>query len=109
MIAAIFEVELIPGQQENYFSIAADLRPLLHKIDGFISIERFQSLSNSERLLSLSLWRDEDSLQIWRNAEAHREAQEIGKAKIFENYRIIVTKVIRDYGMKQRPLAPRAQ
>lgn len=106
MIAVMFEVEIEPGRQNHYLEIAAGLRPLLDGIDGFISIERFQSLSNPEKLLSLSFWRDEAALETWRNLEPHRAAQLLGRAEIFRDYRLRIAGVIRDYGLHEREQAP---
>lgn len=106
MIAVLFEVELMPDRQDDYLGIAADLRPLLEQIDGFISIERFQSLNDAGKLLSLSFWRDEAAIREWRDVEAHREAQAAGRAQIFKDYRLRVAEVLRDYGMNERDQAP---
>lgn len=104
MIAVIFEVWL--GERQRYLDIASDLRPLLDGIDGFISIERFQSLSEKDKLLSLSFWRDETAVAAWRNLEAHRAAQAAGRGGIFTDYRLRIAGVIRDYGMSERAQAP---
>ena len=104
MIAVIFEVE--PAVREEYFRIAGELAPLLKEIDGFISIERFQSVSDAGRILSLSFWRDEAAVAAWRNLEAHRLAQAQGRAGVFRDYRLRVAKVVRDYGMRKRDDAP---
>jgi heme-degrading monooxygenase HmoA len=104
MIAVIFEVA--PANRDAYFRIAGELRPLLDEIDGFISIERFQSLSDESRVLSLSFWRDEDAIARWRNLEAHRAAQTAGRAEVFRDYRLRVAQVVRDYGMSERDEAP---
>ncbi|UWQ50229.1 antibiotic biosynthesis monooxygenase [Leisingera caerulea] len=106
MIAVIFEVETAAGQREAYLEIAAELRPLLKQVDGFLSVERFQSLSAPEKLLSLSFWRDEASVQRWRNLEEHRAAQAKGRAEVFADYRLRVAGVIRDYGMSAREAVP---
>ena len=106
MIAVIFEVKLARGKRGTYLDIAAELRPLLDKIDGFISIERFASLSDSEKILSLSFWRDEEAVQQWRNVEAHRVAQDKGRNGVFADYRLRIASVIRDYGLKDRAEAP---
>lgn len=106
MIAVIFEVELNPKFGQQYLDIAAELRERLTGIDGFISIERFQSLTNGNKLLSLSFFRDEAAIAAWRNLEEHRNAQARGRENIFENYRIRVAGVIRDYGMNRREEAP---
>jgi heme-degrading monooxygenase HmoA len=106
MIAVIFEVWPNEGSKAEYLDIAAGLRPLLDEIDGFISIERFESLSEPGKLLSLSFWRDEQAVEEWRRLEKHRAAQAEGRARIFENYRLRVTGVIRDYGMHDREQAP---
>ncbi|UWQ63069.1 antibiotic biosynthesis monooxygenase [Leisingera caerulea] len=106
MIAVIFEVETAAGQREAYLEIAAELRPLLEQVDGFLSVERFQSLSAPEKLLSLSFWRDEAAVQRWRNLEQHRAAQVKGRAGVFADYRLRVAGVIRDYGMTAREAAP---
>ena len=106
MITVIFEVQTKPGQQAQYLRIAAELKEQLSKIDGFISIERFQSLSTPDKLLSLSFWRDEAAVIAWRNLEMHRAAQAQGRASIFQDYRIRVASVMRDYGMQERAEAP---
>ena len=97
MIAVIFEVEINQGQQAEYLDIAATLRPLLAEIDGFISVERFQSLTTPEKLLSLSYWRDEAAIKAWRELEKHRDAQQKGRAEVFKTYTIRVAEVVRDY------------
>jgi heme-degrading monooxygenase HmoA len=104
MIAVIFEVWL--NERQAYLDIAAELRPLLDSIDGFISIERFESLSEPGKLLSLSFWRDEAAVAEWRNLEAHRAAQAKGRGGIFKDYRLRIAGVIRDYGMSDRAEAP---
>ena len=106
MIAVIFELIPAEGLGQAYLDIAADLRPLLDGIDGFISIERFQSLSTPGKVLSLSFWRDEKAVQAWRNAENHRRAQAKGRASTFSDYRIRVASVVRDYGMRAREEVP---
>jgi heme-degrading monooxygenase HmoA len=106
MIAVIFEVAPHDGARDDYFHIAAELRPLLEKIDGFISIERFQSLSDERRVLSLSFWRDEAAVATWRKLDAHRAAQTEGRRRIFRDYRLRIASVVRDYGMNAREDAP---
>ena len=106
MIAVIFEVEPKPGQKENYLELAGKMRSLVEKIDGFISVERFQSLTNPEKLLSLSFFRDEAALDEWRQLTAHRVAQKKGREEYFANYRLRIASVIRDYGMFERDQAP---
>jgi len=105
-IAVIFEVQPREGLREAYLDIAARLRPLLDTIDGFISIERFESLTTKGKVLSLSFWRDEAAIQQWRNLEMHRAAQSTGRERIFEDYRLRIAGVIRDYGMTERDEAP---
>jgi heme-degrading monooxygenase HmoA len=107
MIAVIFEVQPRPGQQDAYLDAAAALKPLLEKIDGFISVERFQSLATPGKLLSLSFWRDEEAVARWRQVEQHRGVQAAGRATIFADYRLRVASVVRDYGMTERAEAPR--
>lgn len=106
MIAVIFEVEPADGQRVRYLDIAAELRPLLDDIDGFLSIERFESLSRPGRILSLSFWRDEAAVTRWRTMEEHRLAQDAGRATVFRDYRLRIASVIRDYGMRDRQEAP---
>jgi heme-degrading monooxygenase HmoA len=106
MIAVIFEVVPAPGRKQEYLDLAAQLRPDLEKLDGFISIERFASLANEDKILSLSFWRDEDAVRRWRNFAGHREAQARGRAGVFAEYRLRVAGVIRDYGMNDRAGAP---
>jgi heme-degrading monooxygenase HmoA len=106
MIAVIFEVIPAPGQRERYLDTAAALRPLLERIDGFVSIERFRSLSDPDKILSLSFFRDEAAVIAWRNTEAHRAAQGIGRDGVFSGYRLRVASVMRDYGLTERDEAP---
>lgn len=106
MIAVIFEVMPKEGQLDPYLDMAAKMRPLAEGIDGFISVERFQSLTKPGKLLSLSFWRDEDALDAWRRLSAHRSAQTAGREIMFEDYRLRVVSVIRDYGMFDRDEAP---
>ena len=106
MIAVIFEVWPKSRHKQDYLDTAASLRPLLDEIDGFISIERFESLSHPGKLLSLSFWRDEAAVEAWRRLEAHRSAQVEGREQVFEDYRLRVADVLRDYGLNERAEAP---
>jgi heme-degrading monooxygenase HmoA len=106
MIAVIFEVTPNEGCTQAYLDIASGLRPLLEKIDGFISIERFQSMVEPGKVLSLSFWRDEAAVQQWRQLEAHRMAQAKGRNQLFKDYRLRVAGVMRDYGLHDREQAP---
>jgi heme-degrading monooxygenase HmoA len=106
MIAVIFEVEPAQGRRDAYLGIAAELKPLLEGIDGFISVERFQSLTDENKLLSLSFWRDEAAVRAWRNTEEHRQAQHAGRGGIFAGYRLRIAEVVRDYGLTEREQAP---
>lgn len=106
MIAVIFELWPAQNKAGHYFDIAASLRPELDKIDGFISIERFESVSTKGKYLSLSFWRDEQAVGTWRNQHEHRHAQTAGRNGVFQNYRLRVASVIRDYGMDEREQAP---
>lgn len=106
MIAVIFEVEPAPGRAPDYLGIAADLRPLLDGIDGCLSIERFESLAQPGRYLSLSFWRDEAAVARWRGLGEHRQAQAAGRGGVLGGYRLRVARVVRDYGMTDRAEAP---
>lgn len=106
MIAVIFEVKPHKDKYQEYLDIAAELRPQLEEIDGFISIERFSSLVEDGKVLSLSFWRDEKAIQEWRNLESHRHAQQKGRNSVFKSYRLRVADVTRDYGMDDRDEAP---
>jgi heme-degrading monooxygenase HmoA len=106
MIAVIFEVWPKTDRKGDYFDIAATLKPELEKIDGFISVERFASLSDEGKILSLSFWRDEDSVKRWRTHFEHRAAQGKGRREVFRDYRLRVAAVLRDYGMTARDQAP---
>ena len=106
MIAVIFEVIPRDGMRDDYMRTAADLRPLLDEIDGFVSIERFESLTQPGKILSLSIWRDEEAVRQWRNVEEHRKVQAAGRQSIFADYRLRVAQVIRDYGLNERAEAP---
>jgi heme-degrading monooxygenase HmoA len=106
MIAVIFEVWPAQGRKDDYLRLAAGLREELDKMDGFISIERFQSLTDPSKLLSLSVWRDEEAVNAWRNNARHRASQAAGRGGIFADYRLRIASVIRDYGMTERAQAP---
>jgi len=106
MIAVIFEVVPHPDRKQTYLDIAAKLLPQLQQIDGFISIERFQSLSDPGKILSLSFWRDEQAVTHWRNTPEHRQAQEAGRGGVFTDYRLRIGSIVRDYGMNEREQAP---
>lgn len=107
MIAVIFEVWPAEGRAAEYFDLAASLKADLQQVDGFISVERFESLATKGKYLSLSFWRDEEAVRAWRNLEAHRKAQARGRSSIFSDYRLRVASVVRDYGLKERGEAPK--
>lgn len=106
MIAVIFEVIPSDNGRQRYLEIAAELSPMLQKVDGFISIERFQSMKDNNKILSLSFWKDESSVRAWRELHEHREAQLSGRNGIFSEYRLRVASVLRDYGLSERDQAP---
>ena len=106
MIAVIFEALPAEGKWEDYIDTASALRPALERIEGFISVERFQSLGHPEKVLSLSFWKNEASVHQWRNTEMHRMAQKAGRESIFSDYRIRVAAVVRDYSLTNREEAP---
>lgn len=106
MIAVIFEVEPKDGHAQRYFDIAAQLKPMLEATDGFLSVERFESLTQPGKFLSLSFWRDEDAVRAWRTHALHRDGQREGREVVFEDYRLRVAAVLRDYGLRERAQAP---
>lgn len=106
MIAVIFEVWPASGRKDDYLGIAAALRDDLTRIDGFISVERFQSLTDANKLLSLSFWRDEEAVKAWRTQVRHRDSQTKGRSGVFADYRLRVASVLRDYGLNDRAAAP---
>ncbi len=106
MIAVIFEVVPQADRHDDYLAAAQVLRTELERIDGFISVERFASITQPGKLVSLSFWRDEAAVSAWRNLEVHRRMQESGRAGIFADYRLRVAHVVRDYGMNDRAAAP---
>lgn len=108
MIAVIFEVWPKAGHRDAYLDIAATLKPELERIDGFISVERFASLTEEGKMLSLSFWRDEAAVKRWREHAEHQAAQGRGRHELFANYRLRVATVLRDYGPEDRKQAPQA-
>ncbi|MEQ9366647.1 MAG: antibiotic biosynthesis monooxygenase [Leptospirales bacterium] len=108
MIAVIFELEARSGRKDEYFAIAEHLKPLVEDTDGFISIERFQSVTNPDKYLSLSFWRDEEAVTVWRRNMEHQAAQRKGREHIFSTYRLRVARVVRDYDQFNRQQAPDA-
>ena len=107
MIAVIFEFTAADGRFADYKKLADGLNDEVRKFDGFISIERFQSIADPARFVSLSFWRDEEAVKRWRNVQQHRAAQKQGRAGIFKSYRLRIASVVRDYGMDQRGEAPK--
>jgi heme-degrading monooxygenase HmoA len=107
MIAVIFEFAAAEGRFADYKALAEGLNEEVRKIDGFLSIERFQSISDPKRFVSLSFWRDEEAVRNWRNVQKHREAQAKGRRGIFSGYRLRICQVIREYGLNERGEAPR--
>lgn len=106
MIAVLFELWPAEEEKETYLELAAALAEELASMDGFISIERFRSLGEPEKLLSLSFWRDEEAITKWRNHPAHRATQKRGRQRVFRDYRLRVAEVVRDYGLHNRAEAP---
>lgn len=106
MIAVIFEVEPAEGRKDGYLDIAAEMRPMLNQVDGFISVERFQSLTDPRKVLSLSFFENEAAVTQWRTLNAHRGAQAKGRGGVFADYRLRIASVVRDYGMFDRAQAP---
>ena len=107
MIAVIFEFTPAQGRKQDYFDLVAQLKPELEKAEGFVSIERFESLTTPGKFVSLQFWRDEESVRKWRNVQLHRKAQAAGRAGIFQEYRLRIAGVLRDYTMDERAQAPR--
>jgi len=107
MIAVLFEVVPCAQGWQRYLELAASLVPALQKTEGFISVERFQSLNDPDKILSLSFWLDESSVRAWRQTHEHRNAQSAGRQGIFSDYRLRVVSVLRDYGLRDRDEAPR--
>lgn len=106
MIAVLFEAWPAENRSQRYLDLAAALRSDLDQLDGFISIERFESLVEPGKLLSLSFWRDEAAVAAWRTTSAHRATQAEGRAGVFDDYRLRIAEVVRDYGMRDRAEAP---
>ncbi len=106
VVSVIFEVVPHPEYRQGYLDWAAELKPELEKMEGFISIERFQSLTDPGKILSLQFWRDDACLTAWRNLEAHRAAQSAGRKTMFREYRLRIAEVTRDYGLNAREQAP---
>lgn len=106
MLAVIFEFEPHPERKQDYLDLAAELNPEVQQIDGFLGIERFESITRPGRYVSLSFWRDEDAIAEWRNVERHRQAQRAGRESIFTDYRLRVAEVRRDYDFDRREQAP---
>jgi heme-degrading monooxygenase HmoA len=99
VIVVLFEAEPRPGRREDYLALAAELAPALERREGFVSVERFESLTKPGKVLSLSLWRDHAAIRAWRAYPAHAGAQALGRGEIFTDYRLRIAEVVREYGM----------
>lgn len=106
MFVVVFEVQPKPGREQDYLELAASLKPALEEIEGFISVERFRSMAEPAKLVSISFWRDEAAVKRWREHNRHHLAQLSGRAQIFADYRISVAEIERQYGMFERAQAP---
>ncbi|UMA65027.1 antibiotic biosynthesis monooxygenase [Roseivivax marinus] len=106
MIAIIFEVSPAEGRRDEYLDIAAEMRPMVEEVEGFLSVERFQSLTDPDKLLSISFFEDDAAVERWRQLAAHRRAQGRGRGGVFADYRLRACHVLRDYGMTDRAEAP---
>ena len=106
MIVMVFEFEVEPQEYENYLTEAADLRPGLAQVDGFVSVERFESQAAPGRFVAVGYFRDEDAVARWRNLPAHRRAQALGRSRFFTGYRLVMAHVLRDYTHGARDTAP---
>lgn len=106
MIAVIFEVRPKPGHKQDYLDEAAAMRRLVESIDGFVSVERFESLYEPGKILSLGFFENEEAVEAWRNTPEHRKAQALGRERYFADYRLRIAEVLRDYGMRDRAEAP---
>jgi heme-degrading monooxygenase HmoA len=106
MFVVVFEVQPKPGREQDYLDIAASLKPDVERIEGFISVERFQSMTNPGKLVSVSYWQDDAAVKRWREHAKHHLAQLSGRGQIFADYRITVAEVERQYGMFERAQAP---
>lgn len=106
MIAVLFESKPYPNQKDAYLAAAARLGPLAQGVEGFLGVERFESITNPGKMLAISYWRDEESLNKWRNVELHRKIQDNSRKNIFSDYRVLVMKAMRDYTMTDRAEAP---
>ena len=109
MLVVVFQVTMRDGEAPRYFDLAAELRPELETIDGFLSVERFESLTTPGKYVSISFWRDEDAIRRWRAHGRHRLAQSLGKREIFSDFRISVAEVVRDYSLAERLIAGEAE
>ena len=107
MIAVIFEFTPAEGRKQDYFDLVAGLKPELEKAEGFLSIERFESLTTPGKFVSLQFWRDEECIRKWRNLQQHRDAQAQGRGGVFSGYRLRIASVIRDYTLEDRAQAPK--
>lgn len=107
MIAVIFEFTPADGRKQDYFDLVAGLKPELEKAEGFLSIERFESITTPGKFVSLQFWRDEECIRKWRNLQQHREAQAKGRGGVFSGYRLRIASVIRDYTLDDRAQAPK--
>jgi len=107
MIAVIFEFTPAEGRFPEYLKLVGELKADLDKAEGFISLERFESITNKGKFVSLQFWKDEESVRKWRNLQKHREAQKKGRKEVFDSYRLRVCSVIRDYEMDRREQAPK--
>ena len=105
-VMVLFEVTVKSGQMDDYLKMAASLKESLASAEGLSRAERFSSLVTENKLLSLSVWDGEQSVEKWRNLLAHRACQRHGRMHDFADDQITVVTPIRTYSMTDRTEAP---
>ena len=100
MIIVVFEFNVNKGREKDYFLEVEKLQTEIQNAEGFIGVDRFESNNTKGYYVSVSSWKDEQSVNKWHKNSKHAIAQNLGKKEIFKSFRIRVAKFFRDYSYK---------
>ena len=93
MLVVLFRSRLTEQAGDDYHQMAAEMYNSAKDIPGFIDFKSYKA-DDGERI-SVIWWKDEETLKLWREHPRHRIAQQAGRDKWYENYKIEIAEVKR--------------